>query len=226
MKTQNTWPPKQRRSNRVPHTKRERWQGMSHVFWKLKPGVKSVREPEVLRVLEPAFWTGKEKSGFRLIAWSLQETHIHLIVEGESTEEVARGIQGLGVSLTKRLNKLWDRVGEGSVFRDRHEKVPLKTFAHRRRAVPYVLSNALRHGRMIPNGEPDRYSSAPWWPWCNQEFRRPLRSPPVAKSRYLLREGVIPHLDLTHRPGSGEGSRLRLDFQQMRVIDESKELVG
>jgi REP element-mobilizing transposase RayT len=45
----------------------------------------------VLRVLEPAFRQGKERPGFRLIAWSLQDDHVHLIVEGESTEEVARG---------------------------------------------------------------------------------------------------------------------------------------
>ncbi len=104
MNTTSTGPAKKRRSKRMPHTKRERWRGMSHVIWKLKPGLETLRQPGVLRVLEPAFRKGKEKQGFRLIAWSLQEDHIHLIVEGESTEEVARGIQGLGVSITRRLN--------------------------------------------------------------------------------------------------------------------------
>jgi REP element-mobilizing transposase RayT len=199
---------------------------MSHVTWKLKPGFESLRKPRVLRVLEPAFRKGKEKKGFRLIAWSLQDNHIHLVVEGESTEEVARGRQGLGVSITKRLNKRWERVGQGSVFLDRHGKKPMKGFHHRRRGMGYVHGNAKRHGHVLPKGEPDRYSSAPWWPWCLQKFRRPLRSPPVAKSRYLHAEGVIVSLDLDHRPGFGEGSRLRLDFQRMCVVERSAELVG
>jgi hypothetical protein len=130
------------------------------------------------------------------------------------------------VSLTKRLNRLWKRVGQGSVFRDRHEKKPMKGWHHRRRGVAYVHGNAKRHGHVLPPGEPDRYSSAPWWPWCRQEFRRPLRSPPVARSRDLHAEGVTVWLDLDHRPGCGEGSRLRLDFQRMCVVDTLAELVG
>ena len=37
---------RERRSKREPHTKKEEWRGLSHVIWKLKPGLKSLREPE------------------------------------------------------------------------------------------------------------------------------------------------------------------------------------
>jgi REP element-mobilizing transposase RayT len=199
---------------------------MSHVIYKLKPDLKSLREPQVLRVLEPAFRKAKAKEGFRIIAWSLLPDHVHLIVEGESTEEVAKGLQGLAVSLTKRLNKLWGRVGEDTVFRDRHRKIPIKDFRHARRAIPYVLGNAVRHGILEP-GEIDPYSSARWWRWIiGAPIRRPLRDAPVAESRYLYSLCGNPvYFDPSHRPGSGAGSRLRLDFENMRVVSDS-ELSG
>jgi hypothetical protein len=37
-------------------------------------------------VLEGAFRAAKRKGGFRLIAYSLQDTHIHMIVEGQDAE--------------------------------------------------------------------------------------------------------------------------------------------
>ena len=214
---------RKRRSNREPHTKKEEWRGVSHVIWKLKPGLKSLREPEVLRVLEPAFRKAKEKKGFRIIAWSLMTDHVHLIVEGESTEEVSKGLQGLAVSVTKRLNKLWNRVGEGTVFRDRHKKILIRDYKHARRAIPYVLGNAVRHGILEP-GEIDPYSSARWWRWIlGAPVRRPLRDAPVAESRYLdALCGRPVYFDPSHRPGHGVNGRLRLDFEKMRVVPDSE----
>jgi putative transposase len=216
---------RERRSKRETHAKREEWRGMSHVIYKLKPGLKSLRKPEVLRVLEPAFRQAKERKGFRLIAWTLLHDHVHLIVEGETTKEVAVGLQGLAVSLTRRLNKLWGRVGKGSVFRDRHRKIPLRDYRHIRRAIAYVLGNARRHGIELAKGEPDRYSSAPWWRWTSDTFRRPLRSPPVAESRYIeLKCGFMPQLDVDYRPGNWASSRVRIDFREMRLLTEEEYL--
>jgi hypothetical protein len=77
------------RSERVPHEKRPQHYGMSHVIYRLKPGMESLRRPKVLRVLEGAFRAAKRKGGFRLIAYSLQDTHIHMIVEGRRGGGVA-----------------------------------------------------------------------------------------------------------------------------------------
>jgi hypothetical protein len=134
-----------------------------------------------------------------------------------------RGLQGLAVSLTKRLNKLWNRVGEGTVFRDRHRKIPIRDFRHARRAIPYVLGNAVRHGILEP-GQIDPYSSARWWRWIlGAPVRRPLREAPVAESRYMASLCGNPvKFDPNHRPGHGVNGRLRLDFEKMRVVPDSE----
>jgi hypothetical protein len=88
-----------------------------------------------------------------------------------------------------------------------------------------VLGNARRHGIELAKGEPDRYSSAPWWRWTSDRFRRPLRSPPVAESRYIaLKCGFMPQLDVDYRPGNWASSRVRIDFREMRLLTEEEYL--
>jgi hypothetical protein len=48
------------KSERVPHEKRPQRYGMSHVIYRLKPGMKELRQPKVLRVLEGAFRAAKK----------------------------------------------------------------------------------------------------------------------------------------------------------------------
>jgi REP element-mobilizing transposase RayT len=202
------------KSERVPHEKRPQRYGMSHVIYRLKPEMKELRRPKVLRVLEGAFRAAKKKDGFRLIAYSIQDTHIHMIVEGESAAQVSRGMQGLGVRLTKQLNRLWDRRGEGSVFRERFKQVPLVGYKQITAALNYVLNNALKHWCKPVNGRPDRYSSAPWYPWTFESFPRPLRRSPVELSRYLVN---IPRISVNDRPGDGLGA---LPIDQRAVCRE------
>lgn len=187
-------------SQRVPHAKRPRRFGLSHVIYRLKEEMPKLRQPKVLRVLEGAFRAAKRKDGFRIIAYSLQDTHIHMIVEGESAEQVSRGMQGLGVRLTRQLNKLWERRGEGSVFRERFKQIPLDKYKQINAALNYVLNNALKHGAKRADNRPDRYSSAPWYPNLVEHIRKPTRESPVERSRYLV---YTPRISVNCRPGLG-----------------------
>jgi REP element-mobilizing transposase RayT len=188
------------KSERVPHEKRPQHYGMSHVIYRLKPGMESLRRPKVLRVLEGAFRAAKRKGGFRLIAYSLQDTHIHMIVEGQDAEVVSRGMQGLGVRLTKQLNRVWGRRGGGTVFRERFKQVTLRGYKQITAALNYVLNNALKHWCKPVDGRPDRYSSAAWYPLMVERFRRPLRRSPVELTRFMV---SLPLLSVCDRPGDG-----------------------
>lgn len=209
-----------KRSSRVPHEKRPQRFGLSHVIYRLKEGMPEMRKPKVLRVLEGAFRAAKRKEGFRLIAYSIQDTHLHLIVEGESAERVSRGMQGLGVRLTRQLNRLWERRGEGSVWRERFKLIPLLTYKHIAAALNYVLNNALKHGAKRPDGRPDRYSSAPWWSSIIEPIRRPTRSPPVERSKFLC---YVPRISVNERPGIG-ALAIPIDRYAQQVMREWREL--
>ena len=91
-----------------------------------------------------AFTGGCERFGFRLVEYSVQNDHLHLIAEAEDQRCLSRGMQGLLIRIAKALNRLWER--RGQVFRDRYHCRVLRTWWQVRNALRYVLNDALRHG--------------------------------------------------------------------------------
>ncbi len=189
----------------------------------------------MLRALKAAMRAGCEKFGFRLAEWSLQANHIHMICEADDEVALGRGLKGVGVRLSKKVNGVQGRTG--SVLTDRYHAHVLRTPLEVRNALLYVLSNVRKHeaalGRYGPR--PGRYaplppagatpvdpaSSAPWFlgwraidvhgspvVWISAEVRD---SPaPVAEPRsWLLREGWKKHglLHLLEIPGGAATSR-------------------
>src|SRR5262245_20314979 len=81
-------------------------------------GVYNLRSQRCYGVIAQAFAAGRERFGFRLIDYSVQGNHIHLICEAEDEKALARGLQGLQIRIAKGLNKLMGR--KGRVFEDRY----------------------------------------------------------------------------------------------------------
>ena len=80
----------------------------------------------------------------RLVQWSVQSNHLHLLCEAKSVEALSRGMKGLGVRIAKRLNRFWGR--RGRVVGDRFHARELKTPREVRSALVYVLQNVKKHG--------------------------------------------------------------------------------
>ncbi len=147
------------------------------------PHVWNLRSRRCFRVLSQAFAGGCDRRGFRLVHFSVQGNHLHLVVEAPGAVRLSRGLQGLAVRIARRLNRLMGRVGR--VFADRFHEHILRTPAEVARAVAYVLGNfivhALRRGERVRAVEADEYSSAV----------PPKTGPPlvVAAATWLLRVG-------------------------------------
>src|SRR5262245_14374262 len=77
----------------------------AHVTLKLLPGVARLRLLPVFEQVERAIVRCAEKAGFRIVEYSVQDDHIHMLVEASSAPELARGMQGVCTSIAKRLNK-------------------------------------------------------------------------------------------------------------------------
>lgn len=73
----------------------------------------------------------------------LQRDHIHLIIEANDNEALSRRMQGLSVSIARRINVELDR--RGSVFADRYHDQQLRTPTQVRRCLAHVLNNFLHH---------------------------------------------------------------------------------
>jgi len=133
-----------------------------HVTWRMLPHVWNLRSRRSFRQLLAAFAEACNRAGFRLIHFSVQGNHLHLIVEAADAVHLSRGLQGLAVRIARRLNRLMDRTGK--VFADRFHQHVLRSPAEVARAVAYVLGNfvvhALRRGEPVSATAPDEYSSA------------------------------------------------------------------
>ena len=174
-----------RRRSGVPHSARPDVRGVCHVVLRVRRGLPWLRTPKTYRVLERAFRAGKKKHGFALVQYSVQRDHLHLLVEAESKQELARGMQGLTIRIAKRLNHFWRR-RIGSVFADRYFARAVEGAYAIKRALAYVLNNARKHGVWSSPSQPDPFSSGRWYTGWHQGLKnicRPLRPPPVANSR-------------------------------------------
>ncbi|MBL8722395.1 MAG: transposase [Planctomycetes bacterium] len=167
-----------------------------HVTVKLRQGLPKLRQPHERAALLATFARAKQRAGrtgkaFRLTHFAILNDHLHLIVEAQDREALARAVQGLLIRVARALNKLWQR--HGSLFADRYHDRALTTPRAVRNALCYVLANGKKHaaeGRAVTVPQAiDVYTSAPWF----DGFVEPITvrgiaalPPPVAAPRTWL----------------------------------------
>ena len=157
---------------------------------------------------------------FRVCEFSIQETHLHLLVEASSKAALERGIRGLSIRLAKRVNQLLFQ--KGRFIADRYHAHQLKTPRSVRNALVYVLANFRKHGRDKRREKIDMYSSAPYFTGFSAVFgpelplgasrAGPVGSPgvPVDAARtWLLAKGWRRYglISLCERPRASQNER-------------------
>jgi len=151
-----------KRGHRVTHHGRESFRKPFplHVVWRTRRDVRSLRGKRLWRQIRESFRRCCEKDGFRLVHFSVQGTHVHMVVEADELERLSRGMQGLGVSIAKRVN--FTLVRRGPVFDDRFFSRRLRSPREVANALDYVLHNRAHHLReqgVVPPEQPDPYTS-------------------------------------------------------------------
>jgi REP element-mobilizing transposase RayT len=129
---------------------------------------------------------------FRIVHYSVQENHVHLLVEAESAATLASGMRGLAVRLAKRVNRLLLR--RGPFWADRWHGQALTSPRQVRHALVYVLHNHRKHlPRGVSRRQLDALSSAASFDGFAEPLPRGLRGigPPVTAvaGTWLLRVG-------------------------------------
>jgi putative transposase len=203
-----------RRRSSVPHSTRPEVRGVCHVVLRIRRGLPWLRTPRTYRVLERALRAGKEREGFALVQFSVQQDHLHLLVEAESKRQLARGMQGLTIRIAKALNRFW-RHRLGAVFAERYFARAVRTAKEIKRALAYVLNNARKHGVWSSPTRPDPFSSGRWYTdWFDaRDICRPLRAPPVTGARDLyLTMPSFRCLSVSFVPGRSPLESSSLDF--------------
>ena len=157
-----------------------------HVTLRLARGLPTLRQGRSHRALLDAFAAGADRRGLRVVHYSVQSNHVHLVCEAEHQRALSRGMQGLCVRIARGLNRLWHRAGK--VFDDRYHCRQLRGPREVRNALGYVLKNARHHGLAVTGGM-DPYSSASWfdgWKRRSPTFELVMRTCPLARARTWL----------------------------------------
>ncbi len=130
---------------RVSHLARERFEKATPVHVTLRVGrhVWNLRSARSFRRIVRAFAAHKGRHPLRLIEFTVQGNHLHLVVEADSNEALSRGMQGLAIRIARALNAMMKRTGH--VFADHYHSRLLRTPTELVRAIAYVLGNAAHH---------------------------------------------------------------------------------
>ena len=171
-----------------------------HVTLRVARGVRWLRGWKLFGAIRRALATSIDTHpDFRICHFSLQGDHLHLLCEADDKNALARGVQGFEISAAKRLNRALRRKS-GTIFPDRYHAEPIRTVAHVRHTLSYVLNNWRKHGqdreiRGLFDGRLDPFSSAIWFAGF-RERTQPIAIPPdyepprvATPESWLLREG-------------------------------------
>jgi hypothetical protein len=131
--------------------------------------------------LELAF-AAASTNGFRLLQFSVQSNHLHLLVEADTPTRLTRGVQGLAVRTAKAINRALSR--RGSVWAERFHAHALKTPCEVRHAFVYVLNNVRKHLPGVRGLDPR--SSARFFDGWRTAVARLVGRSPVARPRTWL----------------------------------------
>ncbi len=148
------------KSGRINHMKRPKIKASTplHLTWRLKNDLVNLRCDEVQAAFQKAAQKAK-KLELRLLHYSLQHDHIHLIAEANGNQALKRAMRSFGCSFGKAIRKI--RGGKGSVFDGRFHLEVLDNPTQVRNAMAYVLQNFSKHNQLLKHV--DRYSSAPYF---------------------------------------------------------------
>ena len=188
----------------VPHRCRPEHTAAHPVHVTLR-AVEALRCPRSERVF-PAVrrsLTASSRATFRVLQFTVQNEHVHLIVEADHTRALSSGVRGLAIRLARAINRVlcW----RGRVWGDRYHARALSTPRAVRHALVYVLMNFKKHSRT--GTELDPCSSAAWFSgWRRPSGATPTEPTPVAAARTCLaRAGWLRHgrIDPAERPKTG-----------------------
>jgi REP element-mobilizing transposase RayT len=167
-----------------------------HVAIRVRDGTLKLRIKHCFRIVRAALIAASQKIRFRLIAYSVQGNHLHLIAEADDKFALSRAMRSLSIRIAKRINQLMR--ARGRRIRNRYMLSVLRTKCDVQRALAYVLNNYRRHAaqsrRRMPDGWIDPCSSAVWFEhWSKPPTPTADPCPDMARGTVRPQSNIMRH---------------------------------
>lgn len=170
----------------VPHRARPHHVATYPVHVTFRATLRCLRTARVFPAVRRAL-AASSRADFRVVHFSVQDNHVHLLTEAAHTRALASGIRGLAIRLARAVNRAIGR--RGAVWDGRYHARALRTPREVRHALVYVLMNVRKHREV--GTEIDPCSSAAWFDgWHAPPAAQASGVRPVAVARtWLARVG-------------------------------------
>jgi REP element-mobilizing transposase RayT len=179
------------------------------VTLRLRRGLPSLRSRRFLRELRPSLRAACERGEFRVLHYSVQANHLHLLVEAAGKQALGRGMKAISTRVARAVHRAFQCAG--AVLHGRYHLRILRTPREVRNALAYVLLNARKHWKerrgVAPPARIDDASSGCWFEGWRRGPPGEARAGPreVARPRtWLLVTGWRRHglIDPAEVPGT------------------------
>jgi len=153
---------RKRRSERpnVPHRTRPKHLAGHPVHVTLRSLFRPLRSqhvfPSVCLAVKGA--TKRDEKRFRVVQFSVQWDHVHLVVEASDKRALSSGLASVAIRIARTVNELVRR--RGRLWADRWHGRELTSPRQVRNALVYVLANFRKHARTTLRAGVDAFSSA------------------------------------------------------------------
>jgi len=139
----------------------------------MRSSFRPLRHPFVFPTLRSAIAASNRRAPehFRIVHFSVQVDHLHLLIEATDKHELSSGMRSLAIRIARRVNALVHRCGR--VWADRWHAHTLASPRECRHALAYVLANFRKH-EPANRALVDRYSSAPYFAGFSEYSSGPM----------------------------------------------------
>jgi putative transposase len=178
----------------APHARRPEhdFRNPVHVTMRGASDCPSLRTQRALGVIHRQLARLLKRDGtFRVNHFSVQQNHLHMIVESDDRRALWRGVQWLAARIARAVNRIFGR--RGSLWRDRYHRHDLSTAREVRNCLVYVLFNIRKHDPLCPITKTpdgaallDPCSSAAWFDGFEQRAGPLLALVRSMLARYAL----------------------------------------
>ncbi len=165
-----------------------------HVTLRGARGLPSLREQVIFFEMRSAL-ARTARRWFRVVHFSVQANHVHLLVEADDKASLSRGMMGVAIRMARAVNRVLER--HGNVWSERYHSRALKTPREVRNGIVYVLMNRHKHASKATALDPCS-SASQFDGWKMPPSRAPPpesieRNPVERPTTWLLRLGWKRH---------------------------------
>lgn len=113
-----------------------------HLTVKVDRNKADIKSKPILQILKRSILRAR-KQGLKVLHFTLEWDHVHLLIEADNNLELGKGMQAFGVTFAKGINKI--KKNSGKVYKHRYHFRKINSGRELKRVMNYIFTNGEKH---------------------------------------------------------------------------------